>query len=147
MRARVKTSIIINASPSAIFTYLANTKLHYVWNSHLREVKPLTRLHAGMRYETTNVLFKVRVRAMNIVSKFVEDREIEITNQTGTLDYRAHYRLHPKAADQTEVTCITVVESKGKAFYFARPMMEELARRELKADLAALKRAVEQQLT
>ncbi len=147
MKARVKTSITIHASTSQVFKYLADTKLHFVWNAHLEKVKPQGKLHAGAAYETLNIVLRVRVRAQNHVSIFVENTELEIINQTGLLHYRVNYKLTEKSKSDTELVCTTVVEAQGNAFYFARPMLQQLARRELRIDLRALKLAVEQKLS
>jgi hypothetical protein len=147
MKARIKTTITIEASAAAVFKYLADTKLHYVWNPHLQAVSPEIKLHEGSVYDTVNVLLGVRTRTQNVVNTFVENQELELQNQTGMVDYRANYRLAAISTSQTKVICTIAVAAKGKAFYFARPMLEQLARRELRADLAALKTAVEQKLT
>jgi hypothetical protein len=147
MKARIKTTTTIDASAAAVFKYLADTKLHYIWNPHLQTVSPEMKLREGAIYDTVNVLLGVRIRARNIVTIFIENRELELQNQTGMLEYRANYRLEPASTSVTKVICTTVVAAKGKTFYFAKPMMEQLAHRELKADLAALKLAVEQHLT
>lgn len=147
MKARIKTTITIDASSEAVFRYLADTKLHYIWNPHLQKISPEIKLHAGAIYETMNVVLGVRIGARNIVNTFFENQQLEIQNQTGMLEYRVNYQLVSVASSQTKVICTTVVAASGKAFYFAKPMMEQLARRELRTDLAALKAAVEQQLT
>jgi hypothetical protein len=147
MKARIKTIITIEASAQAVFRYLSNPALHYIWNPHLQKVTPDTKLHHGASYESVNVVLGVRTKAQNIVTVFDENKELEIQNHTGMLEYRINYRLDEAAKHRTKLICTTVVAAKGKAFYFAKPMMEQLARRELRTDLAALKVAVEQQLS
>jgi hypothetical protein len=147
MKTRAKTSTVIHAGTAAVFKYLADTKLHFVWNPHMQEVKPLGRLHQGEIYESLNILLGVRVRNLNKVVKLVENQELQLKSQAGMLDYKIVYRLKALSPKETELTCTTNITVKTKAFYFAEPMIDHLARRELKTDLGLLKQAVEQKLT
>jgi hypothetical protein len=146
MKARLKTRITINADAKAVFKYLGHTKYHSLWNPPIQSIRPLIQLQEGSVYTTESVVLGVRVKAENHVTGFVQDVMLEIQNSTGMVKYSANFRLQP-ADKGTLVTCTIVVATKSKAFAFAKPMMEHLAHRELRADLAALKQAVEQKLT
>lgn len=146
MEARVVARISIEASPAEIFTYLTNLKYHFLWNPHLRSVKPITILKLGVKYNSSSWLLGVKVHGTNVVTKLTPNKEIELKNSTGALSYLVNYQLR---VDQkrTFVFCRTIVASDSQAFAFTTPLLKLLARRELQSDLQALKIAVEQKLT
>jgi carbon monoxide dehydrogenase subunit G len=142
MKARVKTQTVIAAKPSAVFKYLSHTKYHKLWNQPIQSIEPIAQLESGSEYVTVVHILGVRNKAMNHVTKYKQDDEIQIENKTGMLQYSVNYRLSPEKGG-TKLTCTTSVAATGKAFAFARPLLEHLARRELNTDLKALKHAVE----
>ena len=74
------------------------------------------------------------------------NKEIELENNTGSVQYNVNYRLDP-AKSKTLLTCTTTVSSDSNAFVFSTPLiMKLLAKHELQTDLKALKIAVEQKL-
>ncbi len=145
MNARVKTQIVIDADAATTFRYLSHTKYHHLWNASLQSIQPLTELTLGDSYLSVSLLLGVRTKSKNHVKKFVQDKEIEFENKTGMLQYRANYVL-VATNKTTKVVCSIIVSAESKAFAFARPMLEHLARRELNTDLQALKKAVEEGL-
>ena len=145
MKARVKTSITIDAGPEKVFKYIADTHYHRQWSPLLVKIKPLQQLKLGSVYETQTLALGVRTNAVNHVTTFVQDEEIEFQNKTGMLQYCANFRLVPNKG-MTTLTCNTVVSTDSKCFAFAKPLLEHIARRDLKVDLAALKNAAEQKL-
>jgi hypothetical protein len=108
-------------------------------------VKPPVQLHDGSAYLTQSLMLGVRIKAENHITRYVQDKELEIQNSTGMVQYRANFKLQGRSKE-TVITCTIVVATTGKAFVFAKPIMEHLARRELNTDLNALKVAVEDRL-
>lgn len=145
MKARLKTRTTIKASAAEVFAYLSHTKYHPLWNPQMQSVTPLEQLGEGSVYTVYSQVLGVRTKAENHVTKYVQDEELEVHNQTGMIQYCANFRLEPHDKS-TRVVSTIVVSSDSKAFAFAKPFMEHLARRELRADLAALKESVEQKL-
>jgi hypothetical protein len=143
MKARVKTRVTIHADAKTVFRYLSDTTYHRVWNSRLQTVSPEAQLKEGAKYMTQSTVLGVRIKALNQVTSFVQDKQLEIQNRTGMVQYVVCYTLqpHPKG---TIVESRTVASADSKAFFFAKPMLEQLARRELNTDLRALKHLVEQ---
>ena len=145
MNVRVVTQISIGASAKDVFKYLTVMKYHYLWNPQLQRISPMTVLSKGLQYEAESLVLGVKTKAQNSVTKFVKDKELEIENNTGLLHYCANFKLS-RRDDSTMVVLTTVVSATGKAFAFAKPVLQRLARRELQTDLQALKIAVEQEL-
>ncbi|MGH7240752.1 MAG: SRPBCC family protein [Candidatus Saccharimonadales bacterium] len=145
MKARLKTRITIKAKPASIFKYLGHTKYHLLWNPQMQSVTPTTQLKEGSVYTAQSMVLGVRIKAENHVTKYVQDEQLGLQNTTGTVQYAAQFQL-TTVGDATLVTCTIAVSAEGRAFVFAKPMLEQLARRELHADLKALKEAVEQKL-
>jgi hypothetical protein len=145
MKARIKTQITINADAATVFKYLSHTKYHHLWNPQIQAVSPLVQLRAGMVYSVQTLVLGVRTKATNHITKYTQDKELGIQNETGMVQYSAEFHLeqHDKS---TLVVCTVKVSTQAKAFAFTKPIMEHLARRELRTDLAALKEAVEQKL-
>jgi len=146
MNARIVTQITVNSSPERVFKYLTDMKYHYLWNPQLQRLTPVTVLKAGLQYEAESLVLGVRIKANNTVTNFVKNRELEIDNQTGMVHYSANFKLS-RRKESTLLICNTTVSTTSKAFAFAKPVMERLARRELQTDLQALKIAVEQGLS
>jgi len=145
MKARLKTKITIAADAANIFKYLSHTKYQPLWNMQMKSATPLVQLHEGSVYKVQLQVLGVRTKAENHITKYVQDKELEIQNMTGMIQYSSNFRLEPQAKG-TRVICTISVSSQSKAFAFAKPMMEHLARRELNIDLKALKKVVEQAL-
>jgi carbon monoxide dehydrogenase subunit G len=145
MQTQVVTQINIDAKPAAVFEYLTNLKLHHLWNPQVQSISSQGRLALGSEYETRSIVLGVRLKSKNVVTACVKPKELEITNDTGIVKYRARFALKT-AGKRTVVSCTTEVSADGEAFAFAKPIMKLLARRELQADMQALKIAVEHQL-
>lgn len=146
MKANLVAQVAIAAKPTAIFNYLTDLKYHHLWNPHLLSISPQISLKRGVSYQTTSLLLGVKVSGKNAVTKFTSNRELEIQNNTGALQYQVNYKLLSGEDHKTLVSCTTSIASKSEAFAFASPVLKLLARRELQADLQALKIAVEQHL-
>src|SRR4051812_42805893 len=95
MKARLKTRITISADPAAIFKYLGHTKYHPLWNPSMQSVTPLTQLKEGSVYTVHSLVMGVRTKAENHVTKYVQDKEFEVQNKTGMIQYCASFRLDP----------------------------------------------------
>ena len=145
MQARVVARTSIKASPSEVFDYLRDLNTHFLWNPPLISIKPITKLQLGSEYKSSSMILGVKVSGVNKVCKFLEDKELELENNTGILKYRVNYRLSTKEG-KTQLVCTTEVSSDSNAFAFAKPVLKLLARRELQTDLKALTIAVENQL-
>jgi hypothetical protein len=145
MKVRITTQVTINAEPAEVFEYIKNLKYHFLWNPQLRTIDPVIRLKAGAEYKTTSLVLGKRLTAVNKVIGYTENRELELENTTGLVHYSAKFTLMPKSK-KTRLICSTRVDSASKAFAFAKPVLEILARRELQSDLRALKLAVEHRL-
>ncbi len=122
--------------------YLKEVKSHPLWNPHLNSVSPQRTLKLGSTYTSESTLLGIKVTAINTVTKFSKDRELEVKNDTGILHYTANYKLTPKG-DHTLVICFTEVMSDKDAFMLAAPMLKMLARREIQTDLHLLRKVVE----
>ena len=146
MNTNLVSQLVIAATKPEVFTYLSNLSYHHLWNPHLLTITPKSKIKLGTTYRTSSLLLGVRVRGANKVTKFIPDKEVEIQNTTGALKYRVNYCLEAGSDGKTLIACTTSISSTGEAFAFAAPVLKLLARREIQADLQALKIAVEQQL-
>jgi hypothetical protein len=106
----------------------------------------MTPLKLGSIYASESVVLGVQIQANNEVTAYTKNQEIELLNNTGTLQYRINFRLQPQGK-KTLLRSTTVVSTNNKAFAFAKPVLKMLGQRELQSDLQALKIAVEQKLT
>lgn len=145
MKARVVTQITIAAGKELVFKYLQDMHYHYLWNPQIQSLKPITKLQIGTKYEAVSQVLGVKITAKNVVTKLQPNTELELENNTGMVHYCTNFTLSTKGQD-TVLVCTTAVSSESKAFAFAKPVMERLARRELQTDLQALKIAVEHRL-
>jgi len=142
-RARVVTKIQIAATPATVFTYLDDLNHHKEWNPHLTSIQPLVKLAEGVTYQTVSSVMGVKVRSKIVVKELVPGKKLTIESKTGLLQYCITYQLKP-AEGGTLLRCTTLVSAEGRAFAFARPLLSELANREINRDLQALKQAAEQ---
>src|SRR4051812_29129181 len=115
MKAKISSRITINARPAEIFKYLKHTKYHYLWNPQIRTIEPETTLKLGSKYKTTSVILGKQLSAENNVTKFEDNRELELENTTGLVHYCARFTLRSKG-NKTLVVCETSVDSRSKAF-------------------------------
>jgi len=145
MKASVTTQVTIAAKPGTVFKYLTDLKYHYLWNPQLQSISTTEKLKLGTQYETTSLVLGVKIKACNEVTQLVPNKYLELENNTGTVHYKASFKLSPKGSS-TVVICETTVSSQSEAFAFAKPVLKMLARRELQTDMQALKIAVENQL-
>lgn len=145
MNAQVTTRVTIDATPREVFRYFEYLRLHYLWNPRQQKNSGPDRLKQGAQYKTTNLVFGVRVDAVNTVTKFDLGRELEIKNNTGLVHYLARYRLSEKEG-KTLLRLNLTLSADSQAFAFAKPVLSIMAQRELRSDLGALKLAVEAKL-
>jgi len=145
MQATIKTQISIKAPPADVFEYLSILKYHPYWNPQVQSFSSTAALKLGSKYQTDSQVLGVKISSENEVTRFVSPKEIEITNGTGMVKYRANFQLRPKDGG-TFLTLTTTVSTTSKAFAFAKPVLTSLARRELQSDLQALKLAAEHNL-
>jgi uncharacterized protein YndB with AHSA1/START domain len=145
MKVTVLSQVTIAKKPTDIFRYIADPRLHYLWNPHLRTVSAKRKLKQGVSYTTTSLMLGVKIENDNRITKFEVNSLMEIQGHGGTLEYCVEYRLLPDGK-LTVVECNTTVTATGRAFAFAKPVLSLLAQRELQSDLQALKLAVEHQL-
>jgi hypothetical protein len=145
MQTRVTTQVTILAKPSEVFTYLSDLNLHYLWNPQLQNISSTKQLALGTTYQTESQVLGVKIKANNVVTRFKKLKELEITNTTGLVRYKANFKLQANSTP-TVLICTTTVSADGEAFAFAKPVLKLLARRELQADMQALKLAVEHKL-
>lgn len=144
--ATIVTRITIAASPAAVFKYLADLKYHHLWNPQLQQLSSYEKLRLHSRYQASSRVLGIKIEMTNSVTRFAPAREMQIENETGAVHYCANFQLRAQG-DKTLVTCTTAVSSHAEAFAFAAPVLKALARRELQADLQALKLAVENNLS
>lgn len=146
MHVRLVAQITIGADQTAVFTYLSDLKYHFLWNPHLQSITPQKRLKTGVKYKTTSLMLGVQISGENVATTVDQPNELVLQNDAGTIHYNVTYRLKTEEG-KTKVACTTLVSVQNKALMFTQPVLKMLARRELQADLQALKIAVEQKLT
>jgi uncharacterized membrane protein len=146
MRVNVATKITIAAPAREVFRYLTDLKYTHLWNPQIKQLSSKKVLKLNSTYETTSQVLGITIQSVNVVTKYIPNKELQIENNTGTVHYRANFRLVPKTPKSLVLTCTTTVSSDYKAFAFSGPVLKLLARRELQTDLQALKIAVEHQV-
>jgi hypothetical protein len=146
MQTAVITQATIHAKQAEVFKYLSDLKYHQLWNPQLLSISSSGKqLELGSEYKTQSQVLGVKIRARNVVTKFENLKELEISNNTGLVQYRANFKLRAKK-NGTVLVCTTTVSTDSEAFAFAKPVLKLLARRELQSDMQALKLAVEHNL-
>lgn len=145
MKANVITKITIQAPSAQVFRYLSDLKYHHLWNPQVLRISQHGKLKLGSSFKSVSLLLGIEVESSNVVTKFAPPKELEIRNSVGMVQYTAHFWLFP-AGQKTLVVLTTEVSSHSNAFAFAPPLLKILARRELQADMQALKIAVENNL-
>lgn len=145
MKVNVTTQIKISSNAHAVFKYLTDLKYIHLWNPQLTYVSSKEKLKLGSKYQTTTQVLGVNIESNNVVSRFQQDEFLQIDNTTGMVQFAAAFEIKEQA-DSVMLKCITSVSSTHKAFAFSGSVLKILARRELQADLQALKIAVEQKL-
>ncbi|MFI5270850.1 MAG: SRPBCC family protein [Candidatus Saccharimonadales bacterium] len=146
IKVTIKTKVTISAEPSIVFRYLKELKYHYLWNPHIQKISPITSLSAGLEYKSESILLGVRVKGVNRVIKVVENREIQLENKTGTIQYQVKYYLSKHQKDKTKLLYTITVNTDNKIFAYSAEIIKILAKRELRSDMEALKIASENRL-
>lgn len=145
MQATVTTTITIAATPNKVFDYIADLKYHYLWNPQIISIKPIQRLELGAKYTTESRVLGTPVQAMNEVTSFKPSKELSLENAFGTIQYTATFQLTP-LDKKTQVRLSTRLSTDKKIYIFSKPVLKQLALRELRTDLQALKIAIENDL-
>lgn len=147
MQATVATKLTIAASPAEVFEYLADLKYHYLWNPQVRTISTNEKLKLGMQYNTESTVLGATIKATNTVKVFNPPSELVLENPLGNVCYTAKFKLTPQAnGKKTAVQLSVKVSTNHKAYVFTAPVLKQLALRELRTDLQALKVAVENSL-
>jgi hypothetical protein len=121
---------------------LADLRLHYIWNPHLKTIEPETIVRRDTTYRTTNTILGRQISVSNTISKLSPPHEMELTCSQGPLQYVVNYQLE-KTAHGTSLSCSCDVRSDKRVFKYAAPAMENLARNRVQSDLETLKLIVE----
>lgn len=85
------------------------------------------------------------IEANNTVTSFVPPKELAIENSMGNIHYIAKFRFAPQQG-KTSVRLSVSLSTKSKMYVFTKPVLTQLALRELRTDLQALKIAIENNL-
>lgn len=147
MKVDIKTQVSVCASAAEVFMYLANLQFVHLWNPQLRHVSTRKQLKLHSVYETETVILGISIKSINTVTKYVKNKEIQIENTTGTVQYHVRFEINDTSNPTVLLKCFTSVSSENTAFAFTKPVLKVLARRKLQTDLQALKIAVENKLT
>lgn len=145
MQATVATTITISAKPNEVFTYLENLKYHYLWNPQVRTISTIEKLRLSAKYKTESTVLGMTIKATNVVTGFKPSEELILENALGSVQYRAKFKLYP-LQHKTTVKLSVTLAADSKIYVFTVPVLKQLALRELKTDLQALKIAVENNL-
>lgn len=146
MDASIVARVTIAAEPDEVFKYLADLKYHELWNPQLRSLSSEGKLKLGSKYETESEVMGIPIEARNVVTKFVPNKELELENNTGSVMYRINFNLTYKPLGHTLVILTAHLITQSKIIGLTVPVLERLAKYELKMDLEALKIAVEGKL-
>ena len=146
MQAVVTTTITITKPPETVFEYLADLKYHYLWNPQIISIAPMKRLELGAQYTTKSRVMGTTVEAMNTITSFKPSKELAMENSFGAIQYKAAFRLRPQDSE-TLVRLSIRLSTDKKIYMFSGPVLKQLALRELRTDLEALKIAVENDLS
>lgn len=145
MKATVSTSVTISATPADVFEYLAHLKYHYLWNPQIRKFSTQDSLSIGKKYTTESQVLGATIKATNEVTTFDPPHKLVLENFMGVVKYRATFRLSGNVKE-TRVVLTTQLSTNGAIYIFTKPVLKQLALRELRTDLQALKIAVENKL-
>lgn len=147
MQATVATKLTIAASPTEVFEYLADLKYHYLWNPQVRTISHQQKLKLGIQYKTESTVLGTTIKATNTVKVFKPPHEMVLENPLGSVCYTAKFRLTPHDKGKKTLIKLSVeLSTEHKAYAFTVPILKQLALRELRTDLQALKIAVENKL-
>jgi uncharacterized protein YndB with AHSA1/START domain len=145
MQTTVSTRITIAASPSKIFDFLTDLKNHYLWNPQIRKISQQGKIQLGSTYRTESQVLNVKVIANNIVTECKPPTSLVLENSIGVVSYVSRMRLAKKEKG-TVVTFSVTLSTKHSTWAFTLPALKQLALRELRTDLQALKVAVENEI-
>lgn len=145
MKATVQTQITIAAPPAKVFEYLTDLKYHHLWNPQTRKISTHEPLTLEGTFVSESRVMGVTIKAVNTATKLVPPRELEIENNIGVVKYTARFRLIPNGSN-TLLRLSTSLSTSSRFWVFTLPTLKQLARRELRTDLEALKVAVEHNL-
>ncbi|HVW23571.1 MAG TPA: SRPBCC family protein [Candidatus Saccharimonadales bacterium] len=145
MKATVATRLSIAATREEVFKYLTDLRYHYLWNPQVRKISTTEKVKLGSHFTTESQILGVKIRAKNVVTELDPPVKFSLENKLGTVRYLAKFRLKSDG-NKTLVRLATTVEADNSIGFFTVPVLKQLALRELKTDLHALKVAVENQL-
>lgn len=146
MQVTATTRITIDATPTKVFEYLSDLRYHYLWNPQVQAISMLGKLKLGVTFTAESRVLGVTIRSTNTVTHFKPPRELTIENSFGLVCYTAKFHLAPLSGSMTTVKLNVTLESDTKGFTFTKAVLKQLALRELRTDLQALKVAVENKL-
>ena len=145
INATVSTKITIQAPAAKVFTYLTDLKYLYLWNPQIRSFPKNKVLSPGSTYKTESVILGISIKSNNTVIGYKRNKELVIENPLGNVCYTATFRLNEQAKRTTLVLTVSLSATR-KIYVFTKPVLKQLALRELRTDLQALKVAVENNL-
>lgn len=145
MQTTATTKITIGRPPSEVFAYLTDLRHHYLWNPQVQAISTTKRLKLGATFKTESQVLGITFKTVNTVTSFKPPKELVLVNPIGAVVYTAKFMLSPQGG-KTYVKLQVTISTDANVFVFAKPVLRQLALRELRTDLQALKVAIENDL-
>lgn len=146
MRTTVTADIRIAADITEVFEYLTNLKYHYLWNPQVSSISTTDHLKLGSAFDSESRILGATVRATNIVTEYESPKALSFVSKIGSVEYNAQFKLHTEGKETAVDLSLSVDNAPPVIRKLPESILQQVALREIRTDLQALKIAVENYL-
>jgi uncharacterized protein YndB with AHSA1/START domain len=141
---RVEREVEIDASPDAVFPYLVDGARRLLWMGALRETEQLTHgpPAVGSRWRDVFEDLGQRIELEAELAVYEPPRRLLVKLTSRAVKATSEQRLEP-TGESTRLTAVIKTDYRTLAARLAAVIVTHQAQRQLEADLAALKKLVE----
>jgi uncharacterized membrane protein len=141
---RIAESVVIGRSVGDVFAYVSDQTNAPSWQRGLHDVRRTTDgpLGVGTRHTFVRRLMGRTIDGSNEYTRWEPGRLVAFKATSGAMDLEASYVVEPAGADQTRLTSRLDLRPTG-LLRLAEPLVEAGLTRDVKANLATLKRLLE----
>ena len=140
---RIEHTVEIDLPVEDVFCFIAEPENELKWRAGLTTSEATSEgpLEVGSTGRRVQGFLGRKMENDWIVTELVPNRKIAVRSTTGLTCYSSAYSFEP-AGDGTKLTCEADAET-GDFFKIPDPIVTRMARRQLEADLTALKTLLE----
>jgi hypothetical protein len=124
---------------AAVFDLFTDLTRMHLWSLGMLAVTGVPRMYKGLVYTSTSVTAGQMSRSRIEVTEFIQDHEVQLTNNAGVITYYMLVLFEPLTSTRCRVTCKMQFSLSAGLLDEARPVIESMAEARVRGNWEMLK--------